>query len=104
MTMRLEDREMVCKRLSDAGADLVLSGHVHEWFVSPKVQDKAPNHFTIGTGAQQCSKRSFAVIDIFEDLIKIIVFEFDEKCKQFTTNGKAFGLVINLFQPRRSGA
>jgi hypothetical protein len=98
LTMRLEDREVVCKRLYDAGADLVLSGHVHEWFASPLLRDKSPNQFTIGTGAQQQSKRSFAVLDIFENAIRAYVFEFDEMSKQFIPAEKPLDFNVNSRQ------
>jgi len=95
LTMRLEQREMVCMRLYEARANLVLSGHVHEWFISQEGICGMPNQFTVGTGTQQRSKRSFAVMEVFESNIRIYVFEFDEIRKQFVPTNTPFELPIS---------
>lgn len=78
----------------------MLSGHLHEWFASPFVKDKKPNHFTIGTGAQQLSKRSFAVLDVFDAVIRVRVFEFDEVRKQFIPSEKSVDFALDSCRPR----
>jgi 3',5'-cyclic AMP phosphodiesterase CpdA len=82
-TMRLEQREMIAKRLVRAGANLVLAGHLHEWFVTQEICNERPAQLVVGTATQQCSPRSFAVADVFESVIKILIFEFDENTCQF---------------------
>ena len=61
-------RAAIAKRLQRAGADLVLSGHVHQHFTVPAGPD-APLHNVTGTGCQMLSPHPccFDVIDVFRN-------------------------------------
>ncbi len=82
-TMKLEDRELIARRLLQSGADLVLAGHIHEWFVADAESDKMPTLAVAGTATQQVSARSFFVTDVYKHSIKLFLFEFGIETRQF---------------------
>ncbi|MFN7938597.1 MAG: metallophosphoesterase [Bryobacteraceae bacterium] len=57
----LDDRETIAKSLAAAGADCVLTGHVHVSQYEP--QPDPPLHFIAGSAAQMCGHKSFLVLD-----------------------------------------
>ncbi|MBI3679380.1 MAG: hypothetical protein HY235_03175 [Acidobacteria bacterium] len=64
--LRLNDRESVAQRLLDAGAEVVLAGHVHVAF-GKRTQAGRPLHFVSGTGCQMLSEEPccFLVLDVY---------------------------------------
>ena len=59
----LEDRETIAKKLTAAGAALVLTGHVHVSQYEP--QPYPPLHFIAGSATQMGGPKSFLVIDVY---------------------------------------
>jgi hypothetical protein len=84
VTMRLEDRQTVAKRLFDEGVHLVMAGHVHETFAfGPESQD-CPALAVAGTPVQQFSERSFLMLDVFEHEIWVQEFSYQRSSAQFS--------------------
>jgi 3',5'-cyclic AMP phosphodiesterase CpdA len=78
LTMRLDERDAIAKRLAKSGADLVLAGHVHEYYCAdPKVGD-SPGLVVAGSSTQQLSARSFYVLDVYDTEIRVEVFEYTD--------------------------
>lgn len=61
--LRLANRQEIAKRLAAAGANLVLTGHVHVSQYEP--QPCKPMHFIAGSAAQMGRPKSFLVIDVY---------------------------------------
>ncbi len=81
--LKLDSRKNIAKKLREIGVDLVLSGHYHYNQFKPS-NDDFPNHSIVGTGTQMFSeKRSFSVIDIFENIIYINAWIYNEVKQQF---------------------
>ena len=83
-SMALDDREIVARRLFDAGADLVLAGHIHEYLIAPRDEARCtPNHVVAGTGCQQFSSRSFMVCDFYDEGVMVTALGYDGETRQF---------------------
>ncbi len=79
---KLENGTGIAKRLREAGADLVLSGHIHEYHVSDSSK-KSPLHLVAGTATQMCSPRGFIVLDVFHPGIQWDYWEYDDNGTHF---------------------
>ena len=83
LTMQLDKRGIIARRLLEAGAHLVLSGHLHEYSTAQAKPGVLPAHVIIGTATQQFEKRSFCVFDVYQSRIEGTVFHFDPTVCQF---------------------
>ncbi len=81
-TLELDDRRIVAARLREAGADLVLSGHIHK-AVTAMRSPEMPHHAVAGTATQQFSERNFLVYDIHGDAIHCSLWEYDKEYRRF---------------------
>ncbi len=64
--LRLDAREEIAHQLAASGADLVLSGHVHESRRYESAADR-PRQFIAGSAAQLGGPKSFLVVDVYTD-------------------------------------
>lgn len=59
--LKLRDRERICRELFEAGAQMVLGGHVHQ-----QVHSNSPLTFVAGSGCQISSRPGFWQLDLFD--------------------------------------
>ena len=83
VTMRLDDRTFIAKRLFQGGANLVLAGHLHEWFIRQAESPHLPAQAVVGSATIQVSERSFFACDIYDTRISITPFEYDVSDREF---------------------
>lgn len=94
ITMQLEDRDAIGEALADAGANLVLAGHVHVADVQAARNGRTPHHVIAGTALQQFSDCSFNLIDIYADRVSIQIVKYYRNKKQFDIDGLSYNLPI----------
>ena len=80
--LRLNHRENVARRLREAGAHLVLSGHVHVPAFFPTTGDR-PAHLIAGSGCQMGSQCSINAIELVDQGAKSIRYDYDPQKLQF---------------------
>ena len=90
-TLTLKNRESIAKALAEAGADLVLAGHVHSQTWTNR-SPGMPLHFVAGSACQKGAQRpSFWKLDVFPDSVHYTYFHMPETAYDFriSASGKA---------------
>ncbi len=68
LNLRLNHRETIALRLAEAGASLVLAGHVHKHLVFT-ASNEIPRHLVAGTACQMGTENTFLVLDFFQSQV-----------------------------------
>jgi 3',5'-cyclic AMP phosphodiesterase CpdA len=73
---RLNRREVVALRLSEAGASFIFAGHVHEHVTFP-ASAEMPSHLVAGSACQMGTDNSFLVHDLFPTQLECTNYRHD---------------------------